>query len=265
MKSSLLSILKFSAILFLAAALPSCLQNETTILLNKNGSGTIIEETFLTPAMLQMSAQFAQPGSPDPLENLYSEEKAKAKAAKCGDLVEFVKIEKIEKAGMKGSRTHYKFSDINKLSITPQSALENLGSGLPIPADKGKEPLKFEFSEGKLTIEPPVVDFSNLGPASALEGQDPQMAQMMQDLIADMQIAVRFKATDGIAKTDATYLDADTITLFDVQAGKMLAQKAQLTAIAETAKTDRAAAITEFKKLDGVKIETAEKITVELK
>lgn len=43
-----------------ALTLPCCLQNETMITLNKDGSGTVVEETFLGSKMLEMMTQFAQ-------------------------------------------------------------------------------------------------------------------------------------------------------------------------------------------------------------
>jgi hypothetical protein len=45
---------------FMAAlALPGCLQNETTITLNKDGCGTIFVETLLGAQMMTMLTQFA--------------------------------------------------------------------------------------------------------------------------------------------------------------------------------------------------------------
>lgn len=140
--------------LLAALALPSCLQNETTVTLNKDGSGTVVEETFLGAKMLEMMTQFAQPGAPDPVAEMFSEDKAKAKIAKMGE---------------------------------------------------------------------------------------------------------------GVESTNATYTEGDTITLFDVQVGKMFAQKDELKKIGETSKTDMDAAKAAFAKLDGIKVETKRDVTVTLK
>ncbi len=265
MKFNPITYLKLALGLLLAIALPSCLQNETTITVNKDGSGTIVEETYLTAAMLDMSAQFAEPGAPDPVAEMFTEEKAKEKAPKLGEGVEFVKMEMIEKEGMKGARTHYKFADISKVTVSPGSAMESLGDNAPKPKGDEEEALKFEFADGELTVLIPPTDFKDMAMDNAEEGQNPQMEEMMKQMMADMQIAVRLKATDGIEKTNATYADGDTITLFDVKIAKMFAQKDKLKAISETAKTDKDAAIADFKKLEGIRIETEEKVSVKLK
>lgn len=264
MKRNLFAYMKVALGLLLALALPSCLQNETTINLKKDGSGTIVEETYLTAAMLEMSSQFAEPGAPDPVAEMFTEEKAKAKAPKLGEGVEFVKMEMIEKDGMKGARTTYKFADISKVSVNPGSALENLGDGVPMP-DKEEESLKFEYDDGELTLHIPPTDFKDMAMNDVDQGQNPQMEEMMKQMMADMQISIKITAEDGIEETNASYVDDNTITLFDVKIAKMFAQKDQMNAISETAKTDRDAAIMEFKKLEGIKIETQEKVSVKLK
>ncbi len=265
MKKQLLKPLKLAAALLLAAALPSCLQNETTLSLNKDGSGTIVEETYLTAAMLEMSGQFAQPGAPDPVAEMFTEEKAKEKAAKLGEGVEFVKMEMIEKEGSKGARTHYKFADINTVTLNPGSAMESLGGQALEPA-KDDESVKFKFADGKLDIVVPPTDFDEMSMSDKDDAeQNPEMEEMMKNLMADMRLTIRLTAPGGIEKTNATYTEGNTVTLFDVEVGKMLAQKDKLKAIAETAKTDKDAALADFKKLEGMKVETTENVSVTLK
>ncbi len=265
MKRNPFTYLKLALGLLLAIVLPSCLQSETMITLNKDGSGTLVEETYLTTAMLEMSAQYAEPGAPDPVASMFTEEKAKERATKIGTGVEFVKMEMIEKDGMKGARTHYKFADVTAITINPGSAMENLGNNAPKPVEKDKDTMKFEFADGELTILIPPADFKNMAMDDAQEGQNPQMEEMMKKMMAGMRISIKLKAAEGIEKTNASHVDGDTITLFDVKVDKMLAQKDQLKVISETAKTDKDAAIAEFKKLDGMQVETEEKVSVKLK
>ena len=265
MKRNPFTYLKFALGLLLAMALPSCLQNETTITLNKDGSGMLVEETYLTTAMLEMSAQYAEPGAPDPVASMFTEDKAKEKAAKIGEGVEFVKMEMIEKDGMKGARSEYKFADISKITINPGSAMENLGDNAPKQRDSDKDTMKFQFADGELTIIIPTTDFKDMAMDDEEQGQNPQMEEMMKKMMANMRLSIKLKAANGIESTNATYVDGDTITLFDVQVDKMLDQKDRLKAISETAKTDKDAAIVEFKKVDGMKVETEEKVSVKLK
>lgn len=268
MKTSFFKHIKVVLGLALAIALPSCLQNETTITLNKDGSGTIVEESILSAEMLGMMTQFAQPGAPDPVAEMFSEEKAKKKAPKMGEGVEFVKSEMIDKDGKKGARTEYKFADINKLKISPGDAVSKLGDQVPDAEKKAKEEsLKFAYADGVLKIITPPADFSDMRlPGQDEEGEkNPQMEEMMTKMMADMRITIKLRAADGIKETNATYAEGDTVTLFDVEVGKMFAQKDELKKISETAKTDKDAAKAAFGKLDGVKVESKEDVTVTLK
>lgn len=249
-----------------ALALPGCLQSETTITLKKDGSGTIVEETLLGAQMMQMMAQFAQPGQPDPVAEMFSEEKAKAKAAKFGEGVEYVKTETFEEDGRKGARMHYTFADINKVTASPGDAVEDMGGKQP-PAEgekKKKESVKFAYADGKLSILVPPTDFDEMN-MEEKEGADPQQMAMMKQMMADMRITMKLVVADGIAETNASFVEGDTITLFDVEVGKMLGHKDALKKISETAKTDMDAAKAEVMKLDGIKFETKEDVTVTVK
>jgi hypothetical protein len=251
--------------LIAALALPGCLQNETTITLKKDGSGTIVEETLLGAQMMAMMTQFAQPGQPDPIAEIFSEDKAKAKAAKFGEGVGYVKTELFEKDGRKGARKHYTFADINNITASPGDAVEDLGGDQPAAeGEKEKENVKFAYADGKLKIIVPPTDFDDMK-MEGEEGADPQQTAMMEQMMADMRITMKLVIADGIAETNASHVGGDTVTLFDVQVGKMLGHKNALKKISETAKTDMDAAKAEFSKLDGIKVETKDDVTVTVK
>lgn len=258
--------MKWALGIFAALALPSCLQNETTITLNKDGSGTVVEETFLGAKMIEMMTQFAQPGQPDPVAEMFSEEKAKGKIAKMGEGVEFVKTEMIDKDGKKGARVHYKFADINKLKVSPSGAIDGMNQEAPAEGEKEeeKETVKFTYADGKLKVITPPTNFDELNMGDEGE-ENPEMEAMMKEMMADMRLTLKLKAAGGIESTNATFAEGDTITLIDVQVAKMLSQKGELKKISETAKTDKEAAKAAFAKLEGIKIEMKDDVTVTLK
>lgn len=256
---------KFALGLIAALALPSCLQNETTITLNKDGSGTIVEETMLGAQMMAMMTQFAQPGQPDPVAEMFKEDKAKAKATKIGEGVEYVKTDMIDKDGKKGARVHYKFADINKVSLSPGDAVEDMSDeAAPVEGEDKKETVKFAYADGKLKIVIPPTDFDEMNMGDE-EGADPQQEVMMKQMMADMRITMKLVVADGIAASTASFVEGNTVTLMDVQVGKMLGHKDALKKIAETAKTDKEAAKAAFGKLEGIKMETKDDVTVTVK
>lgn len=267
MKMTYMRTVKLALGILAALALPSCLQNETTVTLNKDGSGTVVEETYLGAKMLEMMTQFAQPGQPDPVKEMFGEDKAKAKAAKMGEGVEYVKTEIIDKDGKKGALVHYKFADINKLKVSPSGAVDDMNEqgGEPAEKEEEKETVSFSYADGKLKVKTPPADFDEMNMGEDEGAENPEMEAMMKEMMADMSLTLKLKIADGIGSTNATHTEGDTITLFDVQVGKMFAQKAELKKISETAKTDKEAAKAAFAKLDGMKVETNEDVTVTIK
>lgn len=267
MKNITIRMMRLTLGLAALLAFSGCLQNETTITLNKDGSGTVVEETFLGAKMLEMITQFAQPGQPDPVEEMFSEEKAKAKTAKMGEGVGYVKTEVIDQDGKKGARTHYKFADINKLKINPSGAVDDMNKNAPGEEKKGAEKdetFGFTYADGKLKVITPPVDFEDMD-MGGKGAENPEMEAMMTEMLADMRLTLKLKVAGGIESTNATFTEGDTVTLFDVAVGKMLAQKDELKKIGETAKTDKDLAEAAFSKLDGIKIELKEDVTVTLK
>ncbi|HEX7260378.1 MAG TPA: hypothetical protein VF258_01035, partial [Luteolibacter sp.] len=125
MKRLLLAITSTLAVL----VLPGCLQNETIIHLNKDGSGTLVEQTTLGAQMMAMLAQMSALGgaeAKDPLAEMFSVEKAKARAATMGEGVTVEKSVPFEAGGNKGARTTYHFTDINKLRFSPGDSMKDL-------------------------------------------------------------------------------------------------------------------------------------------
>lgn len=255
-----------------ALVLPSCLQNETTIHLNKDGSGTLVEKTTLGAQMQAMLQQFAQFGGgdaegKDPLAEMFSPDKAKAKAASMGEGVSFDHSEPLEIGPNRGATTTYRFADINKLALSPTDAVKNaspMAAQMP-PTPKGK-PVTFNYADGKLTIimpAPAKQDPADPG-APDLAG-NPQMEQMMKEALGDMKMKLKLVVETGISETDATYRDGNTIVLVDMEMAKVLENPEALQKMTGAGKNDPAAAFEALRGIDGVRIESKEQVTVQLK
>ncbi len=250
----------------------SCFQVESTITLKKDGSGTITEELVLGEQMVQMMqmgmAQAAQAGgkAEDPMAKMLDKAKAQARAKEMGEGVEFVSIEKIDAGGKLGVKTIFKFSDINKLRYSNSGAM-NMGD---MPGAKKVEANKdaplFKYADGKLTI---MQKLPKEGDAVAEDDADDKMSDQekammdgMKEMMKDMRISMKMKFEPGIAKTNASHVDGDTITLADIEFGKLLANPEKLKAMqsGNFEKMKKA-----LKDTEGIKFETQETVEVELK
>ncbi|MES2440511.1 MAG: hypothetical protein V4584_15705 [Verrucomicrobiota bacterium] len=259
----------------IALALPGCLQSETTIHLNKDGSGTLVEQTTFGAQMMAMLDQMSALGggdAKDPLAEMFSAEKAKVRAATLGEGVTVEKSIPIEAGGNKGARTTYHFADINKLRISPGDNMKDLSPMAgQVPEAAKPKPVTFTYAGGTLTLTMPEQEKPAGDAPKPPEGQEmpdlegnPQMEAMMKQMLGDMTMSFKIVIEPGIAETDATLRDGNTITLMNMEMGKLLEKPDTLKKLSSAPKDDPAAALELMKGLDGVKMETKKQITVKL-
>lgn len=265
----------------LALLTSSCLEHSATIRLNKDGSGTITEETVFSAEASAMMAQMP-PGGEGP--KFDDPKKAAASAAKMGEGVTVEKVEKIDKGGRVGGRVVYKFKDINKVKFTYGEAMSNAGKDMGPPGAPGdapdaagdkpeNKPMTFKYADGVLTMVNPDAKAAGEAKKPAADGDapdaaeepDPQSLAMMQGVFKDMKMSLKVEIVDGIAETDATNVEGNTVTLMDMAFGKLLANPEHLKKLNSLQDASPAEAAAAFKGVEGFKIETKDTVTVKVK
>lgn len=257
-------MIPFLAAVF-AMALSSCIEHHVTIVLNKDGSGTVTEETTMSAENAAMASQMGG----DPLEDMTDEAKAKAKAATMGEGVTLKKAEKVAANGRVGGRVTYAFKDINKLKYGYGDSVTEMGDGMKPPGEEEPEsadPIPFVYKDGVLTIANPTGEEDEAaddeGGADDLDEQGMMMAKQM---MGDMKMSLKIEFPGGIEKTDATHVEGNTVTFMEVEMGKLLEDPAKFKAFAK-AKPESPAAMQEaLKGIEGVKVEAKKEVSVTLK
>lgn len=279
---SMKKLLSVAASLAAVLSLSSCFQSETTVHLNKDGSGTLVEETLLGAQMIammdQMAAGFGGGGDAkqDPIKEMFSEEKAKKRATELGEGVTFEKSESVDKNGSKGARVTYKFKDINTIKVSTGDGMKNMSPMGDMPGQpqaKKEEPIRFAYADGKLTVKlpHPKADKPKEGEEKpAAEDQEmPDLnspeGQQMKQMFADMKMSLKLVVDSGIEETDASYKDGNTITLMEMNFGKLIENPDGFKKLQSVDQKNPAAAMEALKGIDGVKVETKEEITVKVK
>ncbi len=246
--------------------LSSCFELGAVLVINKDGSG-VVEESMLMSAqmkaMMGSAPKGAEGGGEMNMNLLTTKEKATEKATKMGEGVTVKSYEEIKSPdGREGVKITYAFKDVNKLKYEPGDMKEE------------KKDQSFAFSDGTLTItqkhdkkeaKPEAKD--DAAPKPTAEQMEQQMA-MMKPMMAGMKMSFKVKAANGIASTDATNVDGNTVTLMDINFDKVLATPDGMKKFAATADNkdmSPADAAEALKGVDGVKIEAKEKVTVKLK
>ena len=267
MKKTLLTLIGAA----IALVLPSCLEYETKITLNKDGSGTITEEMVLgAQAIGMMEIAAAQGGNNgNPLADMKDEAKLKDKAATYGEGVTFFKSEDIKRDdGSKGVRVTYKFTDINKVTMNPASGIGELGNMKPggNKVEPAGEEASFKFADGVLTIDLPQPEAGEEAAEEEPPAGNPNdpNAAMMAGMMKGMKISAKIVIADGIAETNATHKDGNTITMVEMDMDEIMKNPGAMGALMGAGQ-DPDAAAKAMQKIKGVKTETKEKVTVKIK
>jgi len=265
------------ALALISLILTGCFQSETTIHLNKDGSGTLVEETRLGAQMLAMLDQMSAMGGggkakEDSVSKVFSEDKAKARAGELGEGVTFEKLEPVSIGDSKGARVTYHFKDINRLKLATGDAMKNMiAEGSMTAAGKKNPPIVFSCADGQITIklpQPEKLDTADLPAAENAERPNmdsPEVQAMVKEMFADMKLSLKVVLDSGISETNATYKNGDTITLMDVNMGKLVENADVMKKLIKVDPKDPSAAMDALKGIEGVKIEPQKNVTVTLK
>lgn len=223
-----------------AVLVSGCIEMHTIITVKKNGSGTVEENIFIGKEIINMfkdfAAAFADSTQPQEDFNMFEEDKIKAKTSEFGEGIEFVSMKNIKTDEKEGYTAIYKFKDLNKVKVNQNPSDEipmadQAETGEPknefvyFKFIKGKpNRIEFKLPEGKKEdksseeVKADETSESNEPPDSA---EVERMIKFMKDMKAKIEIKIDGKITN----TNATHINGNTITLFDINFGELISDK----------------------------------------
>lgn len=240
-----------------------CLRSTTTIDLQADGSGTIVQETAMSAQALAMLKSFAAQSSDGgaPPSDIFGEEQAKKAAGSMG--VTFVSGEPFKTADFEGYRARYSFDDISKIKVSMDQSMS-----APQTTSSKQAPFAFGFDRGgaasTLTIQmpeqPPTGQLPGLGSGATTEAEKAQAAQalaMMKVMMKGLFVDVSMNVAGRIIKTNAPHVDGSRVTLLQIDFDKMLADESALQ------KLQGASDLKALASVPGLTIAAAPKVTIE--
>ncbi|MCH7226020.1 hypothetical protein [Haloferula sp. A504] len=255
----------------------SCMEHHVTISLNKDGSGTITEETVLGAQMLAMIQQMSALGgegaeAADPLADMVDKEKAEATAKEMGEGVTVSKVEKIDEAGRKGARTVYAFKDINAVKYGFGSGLDGMGDdmgpGGEAEEEEAEEPMKFVYKDSVLTLKNKGMDAADAADeeeGAKPEAVDPAELAQAKQMLGGMKMSIRLEFPGGIEETNATHRKDNTVTMMEMDMGALLEDPEAFAKLQQEEPESPAEMAEVLKGVKGMKVETNEELRVKLK
>jgi hypothetical protein len=256
--------------------LAGCLQVETIINVQKDGSGTINQKVVMSKTFVNIMKEFAQAfqDSTSTEEfSLFKEDEIKADAKDYGEDVKYVSHEFISDDQWEGFQAVYSFNDITKIKIQPDP-----GSKVELDEEEGEttadeEYYFFKFKKGdvsELIIDRPPIELNsepeeNKDTVEASEQNDEEMGEEFLKMMEGMKINIAIQVDGQITSTNASYVDGSKITLMQMDLGEMMKDKENF----KEFKNKEPKNIEEMKefleKFPGIKIEVEKPISVKFK
>ena len=227
MKKAFLIISIFISSLILSA----CLQVDTNVFVNDDGSGSLEETIIFKEEVVEMMKQFIIAFDSTKSEdfNLFNEEELISKAEKYGEGVTYISSERLKSNGFEGVKVKYAFNDISKLNLSLISDEQVPGLDETEKEKSPDEILKFIFSrnEGKANLK-------IFLPSLKTEIDQEQNAEVVNDstfqeefenakqMFSDMRMTLKVIPSKKIIQTDADFINDNQITLMELNINALL-------------------------------------------
>jgi len=285
--------------------LSGCIQDNIVIHIKPDGSGTIEETSLLSNSMIDIMESItggmagsvnqkvdqdnkdAAKGDPKKEEKKIHDEimaklvkDAADRAETFGAKVKFISAKPVKTDTGSGYTAIYAFQDINlvKVNQNPSEKVDLQGAEKNDSSSK-QESLLFKFTKGspsRLVVTFPakkdVAGDKSSAPDSTkdIEGKsnresDAQSMEMTKKLFQDMKLRISLQFEGTIVNTNATFRDGSTVTLMEMDFGKIInnAKLFNQLAAAKPQSIEETKAL--VKSIEGLKIETNNPVTVEFK
>jgi hypothetical protein len=244
-----------------------CLDMETVINVEKDGSGTV-EQTFLMQKDMVMMMQSMSEEQNGGEFALLDREELENNAAGMGEGVTLVSAEPLEREGFQGYKAVYSFTDINELEVNQNPGGKVPDTG-PEQEPEVEENLTFSFQRGTPSVLevmfPKKEDLTAQSEDS--DGQERRMPgeeeiEMMKQIYEKMRVAIKLTVDGTIRKTNATYRDGSTLTLMEIEFGKLFEDRETIERLTEREPGSLEAMKSLVNEIPGIKVELNDTINV---
>lgn len=267
MKKIFLRVSFFLLTMFLSA----CLQVETNVYVNKDGSGELEETVMLKGEVIDMMKQFILAFDSTQTEdlNLFKEEELISNASKYGEGVSFVSSQRLKSQGFEGVKARYSFTDITKLnlSLISDDAVPTPGEEQSVKSEN--ELLKFLIekspTETRLKIFLPSMRNDSEGDVINQEVNDSTLNdefEKAKDMFTDMKMTLKIIPFDQIKQTNADYVQNNQVTLIEMNMNSLLSKPELFKELSG----NKVKSLDDFRKLinsvEGFKVESKNEIQI---
>ncbi len=263
---------RLSLIFIVVTLLTGCFKVETTVKINKDGSGKIFQTIMMSKTFVDMISQFAGSfGDSSETEefSLFDEEEFIESANEFGSGVQYVGGETVSQDGWEGFKAEYTFDDLNKIRLEPEpDSKVSIGMEEQDVEKEDSEYYSFKFIKGELPeviIDRPEIETDIDDQELEAEGSDDDFNDEFLKLMEGMKVDISLLFEGEIVETNASHVEGSKVTLLSVDFGEIIKNKETLE-IMKKSQLDKIEDLKEFvEKIPGMKLELKKPVSVKFK
>ena len=250
--------IKLLNLLLLAGLLTSCLSSGVDIVVNKDGSGEIIQTFQIQKEYMA----FMNQGETQTDPNMIDRQALANMAASMGEGVTLKKVEPADAASPYGGyKAYFVFSDISKVR-TPSSPMTTPGE-----LTDSSDWISFAFKKGGTsTLTVMTTGSDQMDDSDEMEmteettsEEDEGMKEQMKEIYKTMHFWVKIQVNGNISDTNALYSDQSEVIMMDMNFEKIVENDSLFSHLTASANADLEDVRDELEKV-GVRIDDQEKI-----
>ena len=260
-------------IIIIAFFFSGCLEVQTTVNVNKDGSGTINEKVLFSKDMVALLSGFSKSDSSDTTKSskfsLMNVEELKSHAPEMGEGVKFVSSKEIKEDGKEGYTAVYSFTDLSKLKINENPDNKTGMSGNDQGKKDKKDYMTFQFKPGSpaeilvnMSREDMKKESRNKKNSKDTSNVNNVFAKQFLTMMEDFRVTVRIHVNGDIESTNASYVNGSNVILFDVSFKELVKDKDKLDKFSRMEGHDVNELKELLKSVPGIKMELNNPVTI---
>jgi hypothetical protein len=268
MKNLKILFLFFIAVTFLTG----CFKVETTVKINKDGSGKIFQTVMISKTFVEMISQFSGSyGDSSSAQDfsLFDEEEFIESAKEFGSGVQYVNGENVSENGWEGFKTEYTFNDLNTIHLEwePDDKV-SIGKEEYKVEEEDAEYYFFKFIEGdvaEVIIDRPEIEKDIDDEEIEVEDNNEEFNEVFLKMMEGMRIDIVLEFEGEIVETNATHIEGSSITILAMDFGEIVKNKETLEMLKKSPPNEIEDLEIFVEKIPGMKLELKKPVTVKFK
>ena len=240
-----LKVTRLIFMLFISAALSGCIEVNTLITVNNDGTGTVEETVMLSREIIDMITELqssfaSDTAAPEPFQ-FYKEDELRKNAELYGIDVSYLSSEPLSTQSKEGYTVKYEFKDINNLKINQNPNSRVKLESIDEEPEVDQEFITFNFIKdmpSEIRISMPLEKQLEKDETPEEENQTEMDTTGMTDqlikIFQDLKFTLAVDVNGKIVQTNAFYVENNRVTLFEINFAELISNSEKLKEFKET-------------------------------